>query len=73
MQALVTFPALFSVPSTLTIGLGHTNFFVGILHLSAVLWLTKFSVAPLSISAIAFSAAIFREWQNSISTFSEFQ
>ena len=53
MQALQTIPAQFSVPLMFTISHGTGSFFLGMCHCSAVHWSTKFSVAPLSISALA--------------------
>ena len=53
IHASVTIPALFLVLSTFTIGHGLGNVFLGIPNCSAVLTSTKFSVAPLSISALA--------------------
>ena len=53
MHASVTIPALFSVPSTFTIGHGLGRVFLGNPHHSAVRTSMKFSVAPLSISVLA--------------------
>ena len=53
MHASVTIPALFSVPSTFTIGRGLGRIFLGSPHHSAVHMSIKFSVAPLLISALA--------------------
>ena len=53
MHASVTIPALFSVPSTFTIGHGLGRVFLGNPHRSTVRTSIKFSVAPLSMSALA--------------------
>ena len=53
MHASVTIPALFSVPSTFMIGRGLGRIFLGSPHHSAVCTSIKFSVAPLSMSALA--------------------
>jgi hypothetical protein len=58
----LTILALFSVPSTLMIGRGFGNVFLGIAHHSAVQISTKFSVAPLSTSVLA--VAVPREGSN---------
>ena len=55
MHASVTALALLSVPSTFMIDLGFGSVFRGSPYHSAVCILTKFSVAPLSISARAVS------------------
>ena len=60
MHASVTIPALFSVPSTFTIGHGLGRVFLGSPHRSAVRTSIKFSVAPLSISALAVALSCVR-------------
>ena len=49
----MTAPALFSMPSTFMIGLGLNSVFLGIPQRSAVQISMKFSVVPLSTSALA--------------------
>ena len=70
MHASVTIPALFSVPSTFTMGRGLGRTFLGNPHHFTICMLMKFSVTPLSTSmlAVAFShvhskfTLIFREF-----------
>jgi hypothetical protein len=69
MHASLTIPALFSVPSTLMIGLGLGNIFWGIAHRSAVQMSTKFSVAPLSTSVL--TVAVPRECSNCTDIFND--